>query len=243
MAESITLKYYDTEWHSQAFTALSVKGLDDPDKVQICGFQFPAIDGSIIEQVLGFRRVITADLGTVQTHALRVWVHNFLNSETRLAHIGDDNVFSIIGTPEGFESYWQHDSELGRSFTLELLEKRIRWRWATQASGDMQYIINHIEVTGTQTSPELFTTNSGKLAFNYDTTPYPDFGTYITEGSHIVTIIANGTPYQDAKINLYGEPSANGAAMDFYLAVSDAGNPSSDGKYYVDICILAQEKT
>ena len=240
MAENILLKYYDTEWHTQTFEALSVKGLDDPDKVQICGFQFPAIDGGIIEHILGFRRVITADLGVVNTHALRLWVLNFLQNETRTAHLGNDNAYSVLGTPEGQESYWQHETSLGRSFVLELLESRIRRRWQYEVSENMaSYTIHKVDVTGTQASPELFTTNTGKLEFYYGTTPFPDFN--IT--SHVVSVISNGAPYQDAKINQYGDIVQNGSAINFYLAVSDAGNASSDGKFYTDITILAEEKT
>jgi len=101
------------------------------------------------------------------------------------------------------------------------------------------YTINHVEIEGTQTSPETFTTNSGKLEFNYSTTPFPaiDLGTYI------VSIVANGAPYQDCKINQVGTTSQAGSNITFQLAVSDAGNPSGDGKYYADISILMQEMT
>ena len=61
--------------------------------------------------------------------------------------------------------------------------------------------------------------------------------------SNLITVIANGVPYQDAKINQYGTTTQNGNNIDFYLAVSDVGNASADGYFYCDITFLLQDIT
>ena len=98
------------------------------------------------------------------------------------------------------------------------------------------YIKLKVKIEGTQAAPETFTTNSGKLQYNYGTTPFPG----ISLLSYIVSVFCNSTPYQDAKINQVGDVTQSGSNISFQLAVSDSGNPSSDDFYYTDLTIGLQ---
>lgn len=104
---------------------------------------------------------------------------------------------------------------------------------------DLVYIKTKIKVEGTQASPELFITNSGKLLYNYGTTPFPE----INLANAIVSVECNGTPYQDTTTcNQVGDISQSGANIAFSLAINDIGDPSDDGFFYFDITIKLQSK-
>jgi len=124
-------------------------------------------------------------------------------------------------------------------FTFELLESIVRTEWpsgiAPIADTDM-YIAKKIKIVGTQNSPEVFTTNVGKLLYNFGTTAFPS----ISLLSYNVAIFCNSTPYQDAKVNQVGDVTQSGSNISFQLAVSDTGNASGDTFFYADITIALQ---
>jgi hypothetical protein len=103
---------------------------------------------------------------------------------------------------------------------------------------NIMYTQLKVEVTGTQSSPETFTTNSGKLATQENGSAYP----VISLSTYVVSVVSNGSPYQDAKINQVGSLTQVGSNISFQLAISDTGNPSSDGKFYTDILIFLQAR-
>jgi hypothetical protein len=234
----ITLKYWKSGTaYSKVFNALSVKGLDDPDKVQLVAWQYPIVDGSLRDHIKGFRKVITTDLGVVALAEDRRFVIEFLAAETKQAQLGSVLPFVVLGEPAGYENQWLWDSALGRSFLLELAENRIRTTWESLLPWDnmIGYTKYKVKVIGTQAVPEKFTTNSGKLEHNYDTTHFPEMSLVL----YIISVKL--TPYQDGKINQVGDIVQNGTDIDFYLAISDVGNASSDGFFYADITVTMQE--
>ena len=125
-------------------------------------------------------------------------------------------------------------------FTFELLESIVRTEWPSTTIIPIPdtdvYIIKKVKIVGTNTSLESFTTNSGKLQYNYGTTPLPSINLL----SYNVSIVANGAVYQDAKINQVGNITQSGSNISFSLAVSDTGNASDDTFFYADIIITLQ---
>lgn len=95
------------------------------------------------------------------------------------------------------------------------------------------YLIKKLEVVGTQQNPEIFSTGSGKLSTDCFGQTFPAF-----EALNQAIFISVGSAYQDAKIDLAGFQSVTDyGILSFKLAVSNAGNPSADGKYYCDLAI------
>ena len=125
-------------------------------------------------------------------------------------------------------------------FTFELLESVVRTEWPSTTIIPIPdtdvYIIKKVKIVGTNASQESFTTNSGKLQYNYGTTPLPSINLL----SYNVSIVANGAIYQDAKINQVGNITQSGSNISFSLAVSDTGNASGDTFFYADIIITLQ---
>jgi hypothetical protein len=245
--DQLTLKYLDSSsiLHSQTFNVLSVKGFDDPDKVQLVPpYQPVMVDGSIQDYIKGFRRIITADLGVVASSVDRRTIQSFLRAQTKsIVYQGSqvlaEEVFVNLQDVSGYQNEWKWDFEGARYFVLQILENQIRTVWPVSflPSDNMTgYIIYHVKIEGTQASPETFQTNSGKLQYNFGTTPFP----VMNLTTYNITVIANGAKYQDANINQVGTTAQAGNNISFQLSVSDLGNPSGDGYYYADIVFLLQ---
>lgn len=97
------------------------------------------------------------------------------------------------------------------------------------------YFLDDVEVTGTEASPETFTTNVGKLAVMSTGAPWPTFNA----STHKFSVHPHGK--QDARISLVNTPSVSGGNLTFQLAISDYGNPKpSDSKFYARITIFLQ---
>jgi hypothetical protein len=99
------------------------------------------------------------------------------------------------------------------------------------------YSINHVKIEGTQSSPESFTTNTGKLQYRFGTTPFPA----IILDDYTVTIVFGS--YSDAKFNIIKDSlQQNGNNIDFQVAMNDGAIAESDGYVYADITILMDAK-
>jgi phage gp36-like protein len=88
-----------------------------------------------------------------------------------------------------------------------------------------------VEVTGTQAAPQTFVTNAGTLALTENGDAFPS----IDLTSQVANIVL--TSYQDCQVNRVGDITQSGTDITFQLAISNIGNASSDGKYYVTIDI------
>jgi hypothetical protein len=93
-------------------------------------------------------------------------------------------------------------------------------------------IIKHVKI---ENSPEVFTTNVGKLLRTGKAIPS------INVSSDNITIIANASAYQDARIYQVGSPVQAGSNMTFSLTIGDGSMASPDGSIYVDIIIMKEE--
>jgi hypothetical protein len=231
--------------HTQSFAMLSVKGCDDPDRVELVPpIRYDMRDGYAETAFKGFRRVITMELNVLS--AYEDYIRAFLQAQSKSVTWQGRNIVSeqvqVVWEGETYENEWIDNYEGSKKYILELRENTIRTVWPVPINpveNMIGYIKTKVKIAGTQTSPETFTTNSGKLQYNYGTTVYPP----ISLLSYVVSVIANGAPYQDGKINQVGDVTQSGNNITFQLAVSDAGNPSADTYFYADIAIILQEIT
>jgi hypothetical protein len=108
-------------------------------------------------------------------------------------------------------------------------------------SGDatsLEFIILKVEVNVDKDNPiETFTTNSGKLEFNYGNIKFPD----ILLSLYNVTITCSS--YQSSLIYKATDVTQADNDITFGLGMVPIGNAYSDGKYYCDLSIKLQRIT
>jgi hypothetical protein len=239
--ETALFRYYDSlgTQQAQSFDVLSVHGLGDPDKYKLVPpLIYNIVDGSKETAFKGFQRIITIELRAL--NAYEEFLRAFLTADTKSIRLNEAAVHidsaSIVYESSEFENEWIEDFKQAKRYVIELTEKRVRRQWMFLPSGeDMIYIKSHVKVIGTEDSPELFTTNAGKLAYNYGSTAFPDM---LLE-DYVIAI--DGASYQSAQVHQVGIATQDGGDISFYLAYSNIGNASSDGYYYCDIVFLLQE--
>ncbi len=241
--EYCTLKYYDEEGslQSQSFVSFYVKGVDRPWKWQMVPAKtIEAIDGNKRTHWLGFRRFIGVKLAPIYED--EDFIEAFFQANRRIIEYQGN--FLVLAKATGivneveYENEWYDGCCFAKIYAFEFQDSKVWKTWPTPVKYDEDmYIKRHVQVEGTQNGPELFETNSGKLQYNYETTPFPSFD----DETDLISVECNGAPYQDAKINLVGEPFTEGGVLKFYLAIADGGRPADDGNVYTDIVIKVQE--
>jgi hypothetical protein len=245
VADQAIFKFLDSIGvvHTQAFDILSVHG-NTPDNIRfVPPLLYSIIDGSSETEFRGFQRVFVYELKAL--NSLEDYLRAFLQASAKsITYKGINTVAEecqVVFESAEYENEWIDGFEHTKRYVIELVESTIRTIWNIPtflpiADEDM-YIIKKVKIEASQTSPETFTTNVGKLLYNYGTTSLPSFSLL----SHIISISCNSTPYQDAKFNQVGDIAQSGSNISFQIAMSDTGNASSDGFFYTDIKIQLQE--
>lgn len=120
----VTLKYGS---ESQSFDEVSIRGLDDVDSVKFFVVADEVlIDGSLHQEVLAFRRVITLDLGVILNKTDRVWLRGcFLSDDKHVVTTGED-VPVILSDAGTFDNEWIDNCELARYYVITCEEKNAR---------------------------------------------------------------------------------------------------------------------
>jgi hypothetical protein len=240
-----TFKYLDSVGvvHTQAFNTMSVKGMDDVDKVRfIPPILYDIVDGRKETAFKGFQRIITVELQAINTNEdfLRAFLQASDKSFTYTGFTLVAEECQIVFESSEYENEWINDFQHTKRYIIEIVESVVRVLFPVPVipvDNVIGCIKTKVKIEGTQSAPETFVTSVGKLATYDGTLPYP----VISLLSYNVSLIINGTPYQDAKINQVGSPTQSGSNISFQLAVSDTGSPvSSDGFFYVDIVVLLQ---
>ena len=227
--------------YTRDIDVLSLRGWTDPDEFENFGVQQSYLSGSVQERFIGFRRIVTIDFGVINDRDDRIHLlYWMLAANKSITYSSDTAHFALLDFGR-YANEWLESCELGRQFILSLAETDIRTTMPTSVvEGEVAYIKRKVAITGTQASPEAFTTNAGKLATDETGANYPTFDT--DSYAYQVTLV----PYQEAQVNLVTEPSISGGgatgALTFQIAVSDSGKAFSDGAYYADIVIIAQAK-
>lgn len=239
---TITFKYRSgATTYSRTYDAYAIRGLDEPDDVELWPpIQHRLSDGSIREQIVGFRRIITATLGVLQVEADRTFALNFLQSKERWVYLGSlASVYCVLDDPAGFENQWLHDTSLLRFFEVRLKEWRIYTTWPDELEPTADtnlYIKTNVQITGNEASPQTLTTNTAPLDVDDTGNPYPA----INLAAYAVSVVL--AERQDCLINRIADITQAGSNITFTVAHSDAGNPYADGNYYATVTILLQAK-
>jgi len=244
--ETLQLRYTkNSTVYTQVFNALSIKGFDDPDKIELVPpIIYVFADGNKKTEFRAFRRIITVDLGVIESQANRQTVQEFLRAGTKsILYQGVQS--GIVEVPVSsrdseFENEWEWDCILGRSFILELVETQVRIVWPEYLIivGDLMYLKRGVKIVGTSLSPETFTTNVGKLILDETGNSYPTF----SETTYVFNVVITPTDNCQASFSTVGDPSVVAGNLTFQAFVSDFQVPASDGFFYADIAIFLQAK-
>jgi hypothetical protein len=233
------LKYLDSgTLYTQSLEVINIRGLTTPYKWELV----PKIinefsDGHKETQYKGFRRIIGVELAPV--HDYEDFIRKFLKADSKSLTYNLDSVVTDSGNltfDEGeLENAWADDYRNTELFTFELKEDAIRTVWPSSPVDNMTGCIKaKVKIEGTQTSPETFTTNVGKLLTMQNGQSYPTISLLSYNPSVLLS------EYQAATVNRVGDIAQSGGNITFQLAVDDIGNPSDDGYYYADIVIVLQ---
>jgi hypothetical protein len=118
---SVTLKYGSL---TKDFEEIGLKGFDDPDEVKFLMFQNKVLpDGSIYQSIPAFKRVMTLDLGVIQSKPDRAWIHNFLMSDTKVISYLGIEIGVDLEEPEGFANEFWDGCETLRYYVIRLCQK------------------------------------------------------------------------------------------------------------------------
>ena len=156
---SLTFAYHTDANYYRTFSILRLRGLEYPDECEfVPGLQFVAPDGTIIESIVGFRRIITVDIGVLNESADRAFVLNFLANRQRWVTLSTtgtideiveiltedgDNITTeagdllidesgsgvVLADPAGFENNWKMGSQYQRYYGIRLRENTIHTEW------------------------------------------------------------------------------------------------------------------
>jgi hypothetical protein len=219
-----------------------LEGLAMPDRFQRVCFQHLDLTGRITGQSQGFKRVITSDLGVIKDITLQKFILNFLKSDIR--YISSDSFSASVAllTPKDFKAERINQSIFGKRFILELLEEQVHSLFPSPSdSEDHMQLKLKVQITGTKSSPQTIITGSGSLGANDSSnTPWGVFD----DSLYIYHIDVNGTPYQEATVNLvdniYTIVSGN---LQCQIAVSSGGSPATDGNFYADVAIYREVRS
>ena len=223
-----SVKGIDPPEPAKAFDALYVKGFDSPDHVKfVPSIIYNIIDGSKKTAFRGFKRVITFRLAALNEYEdyIRGWTQAFIKSLIyKGISITPEEAVVILETPELLNE-WLDGYEHAKQYTITVIENRVR-----QIFPDLPLLVEdnmtgiivyNIEVVGTQASPEVFTTNVGKLQYQHGTTQFPA----INLAANKVSILFDLD--QSWMFNRVGTITQSGSDITFSLATSDAGQLSA----------------
>lgn len=217
----------------------SVRGYDEPDEVELEAHQDVAVNGAIIEEVTGFRRVITVVFGVLQEAADRAFVFNFLaNPERWITMSPMGTVVLALEDPAGFANDWKDGHSLERRYTVRLRETVLQTAWPVYQNPvetETLYIKNHVQITGTPDSPQTLTTNTSPLDTDDTGSPYPA----LNLTTHAISVQIDG---EQGAFCWRGAVTQSGTDITFPVHHAYMGNAYSDGNYYATITIGTQEK-
>ena len=114
---------YDEE--TRDYDAISIRGFDDPDEFRIVMVQHQYIDGSITEQIQGFVRKATVDLGVLQDRDDKIFLSNFILSEGRVITYGTINISVVLSDPQRFLNEWVNETVVGQRYVFRLEGKTV----------------------------------------------------------------------------------------------------------------------
>jgi hypothetical protein len=211
----------------------------EPDEIVKIGRVHEYLDGSIGEQVRGFRKVIEFDVTPRADGSDRRFLANFILSTSKTLSYST-YIADVVTENDNLVSEWLHECELNRQFTVRLIDNHVFQAWEdteTQADEDMYCKLN-VPITGTSTSPQSFTTGAAPLALLETDEDWPSF----SNTTHVHTVVL--TPNSSCQFTpcLVGNPTISAGTVTFQAFISDFQVPASDGLYYMDFRLYLQAR-
>ena len=236
----ILLYKQNSSWYSETFDCLVLKGMYEPDKLQRVSVTHDCLDGSVVEQIRGFNKVITATFRATATASQRRFLARWFVSERKTIAYG--NYVSSVIVDQDLVDEWLYECEHNRQFTVTMLDTHLFTAWDDGISGeDLMYCKLEIEMddTKTEADPELFETNVGKLQYMETgaTDPFPlfDDSLYVFYVSMLASKGSAATfPIADIAI-----VAGN---LTFKTFPASGFIPASDGKLYANFAVWLQAK-
>jgi hypothetical protein len=236
----VTLAYTQSSvTYSRTFSTLAVKGLTEPDRLHKVAILHEFLDGSLVEQVRGFRKEpleieFRPPFSPQETRFLTRW---FLAS-SKLFYSGV--IVSEGITDQELVSKWLFDLEYGRNFTVGFFDEVVYQRWDDGPTLDTNmYYSAIVKITGTLAAPQTFTTNVSPIAVDIWGNTFPAFSSVI----HKASVIGVSAAYSQFVYCQIGEVTVSGGNLTWQAFASDFGTPADDGFYYVKFTISVQTTT
>jgi hypothetical protein len=222
--------------YSRTIELLSFRGMDEPDQLEKVGVVHECLDGSIVEQILGFRKIITATVRPITSALDRRFLVKFFLSNDRTIKYG--NYISGVVCDEEMLAEWIEDCEHGREFTFRLTDTHVYHSWSDGVTGDdLLYMSAEIEITGTEETPQTLTTGQAPIEHMANGSDWPAFNDD-TYDFVPIPVARDGTFYGVVKASI----AETAGSLSFQIFHSDTGNPASDGKFYCVIALFLQAK-
>jgi len=232
----VTLKYiYAGTTYLQTYTVLSVRGIDDFDEIQFYpAYRNDYLDGTLDDPQKVFRRVITIGFGVVQDAGTRRFLERWQNFPQRSIIYGAQEII-VDPFDASFSNTWQNNVKLGRYFVIRCIEATpisVQPSPIPAIADSLMYIKKKVQVTGTESSPQTFTTTVAPLDTDDAGHAFPA----ISLLSFAPTVLI--TSLQTCLVSRTTDTiTQSGANITFKLFHDNVGNPSGDGNFYADVTI------
>jgi hypothetical protein len=122
----VTLTY---DGNSKAFDTYFVRGFDDPDELEFkVGLNDELSDGTLVQRIVGVRRIITIGIQATHPKADRAWLSQFLVGTVRsITYVNgiSETVPVILHNPEDHSTVWLDDLEDLRYCEIKLRANEI----------------------------------------------------------------------------------------------------------------------
>lgn len=224
----------------RTFNLLVVKGFDVADEAMLERIKHLYLTGTLEEEIMGFHKVIELGFGERLTAAEQRFLTRFYSATWKGLYYGL-YYSKVVNEDDSLVSTWESEAELGRSFTCRFLSTNVFGQWDTLIpveDDDMPYLKLKVKVEGTESSPEQFTTNVGKLLTQENTESFPTFN----DTTHVFAVMLGSSKYQQAGVSLTDVPTVSGGNLTWYAFHDDMGAPASDGFYYCDVVIFIKAR-
>jgi hypothetical protein len=235
---AIILSYdYSGTSYSRTFQTLSLKGLDEPDRLHKNQIIHECLNGVLDEQVNGFRKEpieieFRPPFSPQDTRFLTRW---FCAASKRIIY---GNYISEGVTDDKLISSWLYDCELNRNFTVLLFDEHVYYAWNDGIVTDEDmYIKLNIEMSqdATEASPETFTTNVGQLALMETGFPFPVFNSSTHKFFvHFKSALGSSADYPIGTISVVA------GNLTFTTFPANGFSPAADGKLHANFAVWLQ---
>ena len=162
--------------YERDMSVLSHHSIDAPDEWQRIAVLHEHLNGSLSEDANGARLVLALDFGVVRSEIDKQFLFDFLLAMTREVRRSGKVFLPMMENPRTFTNEWLRIFKRSPRYKLRLVNSVVTKTFGLRPQeGEVPYIKLNVVVTGTLDSPELFTTNVGKLLTDQTGQSYPTF--------------------------------------------------------------------